>query len=106
MAPSLVGCPALSWADAAGCRLVRPGQELAGCGILGDPRVNAGSPVGRVRVPKTLGLWPTHWEVKPGPGVGARLQSGRAGSWGLAAGPGIPELFQIIVGGGRGRAGS
>ena len=63
LAPSLVGCPALSWADAAGCRLVRPGQELAGCGILGDPRVNAGSPVGRVRVPKTLGLWPTHWEV-------------------------------------------
>ena len=42
--------------------------------------------MGRVRVLKTLGLLPTHWQVKPGPGVSARLLAGRAGSWSLVAG--------------------
>ena len=59
-------------------------------------RVSVGSLVGRVRVPKTLGLLPTDWQVKPDAGFGARLLSGRAGSWSQTAGPGIPELFQII----------
>ena len=46
----------------------------------------------RVRVPDALGLWPTHWLVKPDPGLGARLLVGRAGSSSLAAGPGNPEF--------------
>ena len=83
----LVGCQALLCADAAGCCLVGPGHEVAGCGILGGPGASAGSLVGRVRVPKTLGLLPTHWQVKPDPGVSASLMTGRAGSWSLASGP-------------------
>ena len=34
----------------------------------------------------------THWQIKPDPGVRAGLLAGRAGSWSLAAGPGIPEF--------------
>ena len=37
-------------------------------------------------------LLPTHWQVKPDPGVSACLLSGRPGSWSLAAGPGVPKL--------------
>ena len=54
------------------------------------PRATAGSLVSRVRVQKTSGLFPTHWWVKPGPGVSARLLAGRARSWSLVAGPRNP----------------
>ena len=50
----------------------------------------AGSLVGAVRVPEALELLPTHWQVKPDPGVSARPLAGRAVSW--LKGPGIPEL--------------
>ena len=72
--------------------LLAAGPEVAGCGILGNPGASAASLVGGVRVPKTPGLLPTHWQVEPGPGVSARLLAVRAvpGVW--LQGPGIPEL--------------
>ena len=61
----------------------------------------AGSLVGRVRIPKTLGLLSTHWQVKPGPGVSPGLLAGRAGSWSLAAGHKDPRVpFRLLMGGG------
>ena len=68
-------------------------HKAAGCRTLGGPGASAGSLVAGVRVPKTLGLLPTHWQVKPGSGVSAGLLVGRAGSWSLAAGPRDPELI-------------
>ena len=45
-------------------------------------------------------LLPTHWQMKPGPGVSARLLTGRAGSRSLAAGPRDPRArFRSLVGG-------
>ena len=38
------------------------------------PGASAGSLVGMARVQRTPGLLPTHWWVKPGPGVSARHQ--------------------------------
>lgn len=58
---------------------------------------STGSLVGRVRILKTLGLLPTHWQVKPTPGVSARLLAGRAGF--LESGyraQGFQSSFQII----------
>ena len=50
-----------------------------------------------------MGLLSTHWQVKPGPGVGARLLAGRAGSWSLAAGPGDPRAgVRSLLGVGQG----
>ena len=91
MAPSLVDSQALPCTDAAGCCLVGPGHEVAGGGILGGPEASAGSLVGGVRVPKSLGRLPTHWQVKPDPGVSAGPPAGRARSWSLAAGPRDPR---------------
>ena len=101
MAPSPVGCQALPCTDAAGCWLVGPGHEEPGCRTLEDPRASAGSLVGGVRVPKTPGLLPTHWWVKPDPRVSAKLLAGRAGSWSLAAGPRDPrDCVRSLAGGG------
>lgn len=55
--------------------------------MQGGPRASAGSLVGRIRVTKTLGLLPTYWQMKPVPGVRARLLAGRARSWSLTVGP-------------------
>ena len=85
--PPLCGC----------CWLVVPG------GWLLDPRGPQGYSgwlVGRVRVWKILGLLPTHWQVKPDPGISTRLLVGRAGSWSLGAGlkdPKVPlRLFRGV----------
>ena len=59
-----------------GSCLAGPGHEAAGCRILGHPGTSAGSLVGRARVLKTL--LPTHWQVKPDPGIRAGLPAGRA----------------------------
>ena len=77
--PHLVGCQTLSCADCAGCCLVGHGREVPGCGIrrrlgLVLARWWAGSGS------QTLKLLPTHWQVKPDPGVSARLLSGRPSS--------------------------
>ena len=57
--------------------------------------------MGGARVPKTLGLLPTHWQVKPDPGVSAGLLAGRAGSWSLFAWPRDPRTrFRSLVRGG------
>lgn len=48
--------------------------------------------MGRVKVLKTL-LLPTHWQVKPAPGVSAELLGSRTGSCSLTLGPGIPEFI-------------
>ena len=53
--------------------------------ITRHPRASAGSLVDRVRVLRTLGLLPTHWQVTLSPGVTARLLAGTAGSWRLVA---------------------
>ena len=80
MSPSLVGCQTLPCVDAAGCCLAGPGHKAAGCRTLGGLGASAGSMVGGVRVPKTLGPLLTYWQVKPDPGISARLLAGRAGS--------------------------
>ena len=59
-----------------GSCLAGPGHQAAGCRILGHPGTSAGSLVGRARVLKTL--LPTHWQVKPDPGIRAGLPAGRA----------------------------
>ena len=92
----LVGCQALPPMHVAGCCLAGPGHSMACCGNFGDPGVSTGSLLGRVRVLKTLGLLPTHWQVKPGPYVNAGLLAGRAGSWSLATGQGL-LLFSCSV---------
>lgn len=75
---------------------------MSDCGTLRGPWPSAGSLVGRVKVLKTLGLLPTHWQVKPGPGVSARLLAGRAGSWSLAAGHrDLKAHFRLYVGDGE-----
>ena len=88
--PRLVGCQTLSCADCAGCCLVGHGREVPGCGIrrrlelvLACWWAGSGS--------QTLRLLPTHWQVKPDPGVSACLLSGRPSSWSLAAGPRVPR---------------
>ena len=70
---------------------VVPGHKVADCGLLGGPGASARSLVGRLRVPKILGLLPAHWQVKPDPGVSTGLLTGRAGSWSLAAGSRDPR---------------
>ena len=51
-----------------------------------------------VRVPKTLGLLPTHWQMKVDPRDFARLLAGRAGTWSLAAGPtDLRAHFRLLV---------
>ena len=91
LAPCLVGCQALPCEDAAGCCLAGPGHKMAGCGILGASGASAGSLVGRVRVLKSLGLIPNHWQVKPDPGVNVKLLAGRACFWHLNAEPRDPR---------------
>ena len=50
-----------------------------------------------------MGLLPTHWQVKPGPGVGASLLAERAGSWSLATGPRDPRAgVRSLLGVGQG----
>ena len=49
------------------------------------PRASAGSLVDGVRVLRTLGLLPSHWQVKLSLGVSARLLAGTTGSWHLVA---------------------
>ena len=72
---------------------------MAGGGTLRGPGDSAGSLVEEIRVPKALGLLPTHWQVKPGPGVSTRLLAGKAGSWSLAAGPRDPRAhFRLLCG--------
>ena len=102
LASSLVGSQTLPRGNAAGCCLAGPDNEVSGCGNLGGPQVTAGLLVGRARVVKTLGLLPTHWEVKPGPGVSTRLLAGRADSWSLAAGHrDLRTHFRPIIGDGE-----
>ena len=87
MAPNLVGCQALTCADAVGCFLVWPDHKAAGCRILCGPGARAGSLVGGVRVSKTPEFLPAHWW--------AEARSSQAelipGVW--LQGPGIPELI-------------
>lgn len=69
---------------------------MAGCRTLGA--LGLVPLVGRVRVPKTLGLLPAHWLVKPGPGVSTDLLVGRASSWGVAAGLRDPRAcFTLLM---------
>ena len=96
--PSLVGCQTLSCVDFAGCCSMGHGREVPGYGILGRLGLVlahwwAGSGSQRLR------LLPTHWQVKPDPGVTACLLSGRRGSWSLAAGPRDPRAhFRSLSG--------
>lgn len=99
MAPVLVGCQALPCADAAGCCSLGPGHKAVGCRIVGGPRANAGLLVGGVRAPKTSELLPTHWHVRQGPGVIAKLLAGTAISCSLAAGPRNPRTHFRHFGG-------
>lgn len=94
LAPNQVGCRPGSMVA---------GHKVAGCGTPG-PWASANSMVGRARVPKTLGLLPIHWQVKPDPGVSAKLLAGRAGAWSLASGPRVPRarLKSLEGRGGRG----
>ena len=87
----MVGCLALSCADAFGFCLAGPGHEAAGCRTLEGPGASAGSLVGKVKVLKTLGLLPTHWQVKPDPEVSVSVVTVRASSWILTAGPRDPR---------------
>ena len=49
-------------------------------------RTDAGSLVIRVRSRRLQGYYPpTHWWLKPDPGVSARLLEGRTRPWGLVA---------------------
>ena len=77
--------PGLPCVEAASRWLAGPGYKAADCRTLGGPRACAGSLVGRVRVQKTLGLFPAHWWVKPGPGVWLQdrggPRAGIAGGW-------------------------
>lgn len=64
---------------------------------------SAGSLVGTFRVLSTLGLLPTHWQVKLNPRVSVRLMVDRAIYHNLAAGPRDPiayfKLLRVCVGG-------
>ena len=55
--------------------------------------------MGRVRAQKPPGLLPGPWWVTPGPGFGAGLPAGRAGSWGLATGLGDPRAVVGLLAG-------
>ena len=57
-----------------GCQLFISGTWSQGSWLQNPmgPGASAGSLVGMARVQKTPGLLPTHWWVKPGPGVSAR----------------------------------
>ena len=83
---SQVSCQALPCTVAAGCYLAGPGHEAADCRTLGVPQATSSSLMGGFRVSLTLGLLPTYWQVKSGPGVCARLLTGTAVSWNLAMG--------------------
>ena len=96
MALSPVGCQALPCVDAAGSCLAGPGREAAGCRTLWGPTASVGLLVSRVRVLKTLGLLPTHWQVKLDPGVSAGLLAGRAHSWSDCRAQGSQSSFHII----------
>ena len=93
----MVGCLALSCAHAFGCCLAGPGHEAAGCRTLEGPGASAGSLVGRFKVLKTLGLFPTHWQVKPDPGLSVSVVSDRASSWSLTAEPRDPRAHFISL---------
>ena len=97
---SPIGFQTLLCMETARCCLASSGYEVTGCGTLRGPRDSAGSLVDGVKAPKTVGLLPTHWQVKPDPGVSTRLLIGRAGSWSLAAGlkdPKVPlRLFRGV----------
>ena len=82
----LVSCQVLPCTVAAGCYLEGPGHEAADCRTLGVPQATASSLMGGFRVSVTLGLLPTYWQVKSGPGVCARLLTGTTVSWNLAVG--------------------
>ena len=99
MDPILVGCQVLACADSAGCCLVGPSHEVAGCGMLGGLGASAGSLVSRIRVSKILGLLLIHWQVKTDPAVSVPLQARRAGSWSLATGPRDPRAHFRSLGG-------
>ena len=83
---SQVSCQALPCTVADGCYLAGPGHEAADCRTLGVPQATSSSLMGGFRVSVTLGLLPTYWQVKSGPGVCARLLTGTAVSWNLAVG--------------------
>lgn len=83
---SLVRCQVLPYTITAGCCLAGPGHEAADCRTLGVPQATVGSLMCGFRVSVTLGLLPTYWQVKSGPGVCARLLIGTAVSWNLAVG--------------------
>ena len=57
-----------------GCQLFISGTWSQGSWLQSPmgPGASAGSLVGMARLQKTPGLLPTHWWVKPGPGVSAR----------------------------------
>ena len=102
MPPNPVGYQTLPCVEAVGYWLAGTGQEEADCRIPGFSRANTGSLVGRIRVHKTLGLLPTHWWVKPGPGVSStRLVAGRGMPPSLAAGPSDPRAGVRSLEGGR-----
>ena len=97
-----IGFQTLLCMDTSRCCLASSGYEVTGCGTLQGLRDSAGSLVDGLRAPKTLGLLPTHWQVKPGPRVTARLLAGRAESWRVwLQGPGIPELILDCCGEGE-----
>ena len=99
---SPVGFQTLLCMDTARCCLASSGYEVTGCGNLRGPRDSVGSLGGGIRAPKTLGLLPTHWQVKPAPRVTARLLAGKADSlrvW--LQGPEIPEVILDCCGEGE-----
>ena len=66
---------------------------------MGFEGARPGCLVGGVRVPKSLGLLPIHWQVRSSPTVSVGLLAGRAVSWSLAAGPGDPKAgFRLFRG--------
>lgn len=85
--------------NAAGCCSLGPGHRAVVCRTVGDPRASVGFLVGGVRVPKTSELLPTHWQVRQGPGVIAKLLAGADVSYSLAAGPRNPRTRFRYFGG-------
>ena len=85
-----------------GCQLLVGGVWSWGSWLQnpGGPRASAVLVVGRVRIQENLGLLPTYWWMKPGPGACASLLVDRAMSWGLVAGPrGTRAGVRSLVGG-------
>lgn len=69
-------------------------------GILGVSVASAGSLMGRIWVQGTLGLWPTHWLEKLGPGDSASPLVARASSWDMVSWPrGLRVDVRSVVGG-------